>query len=132
MKNPKQKKIHPKEPEQVNITSVLFFKQLQHYEIPLPEREFRFHEKRQWRFDYCWQAQLLALEVEGGVWKYGRHNRPTGFIRDMKKYNEAAAKGYRVIRELPANILKKEFLLFLKTFFISETDSIHGKDESIS
>jgi len=60
--------------------------------------EYRFHEKRLWRFDYAWPEQRLALEIEGAVWTNGRHNRGKGFTDDCEKYSEAAILGWRIIR----------------------------------
>lgn len=62
------------------------------------EWEYRFHPTRKWRFDAAFPNAKVALEIEGGVWQYGRHNRASGFLKDMEKYNEAAALGWRVIR----------------------------------
>ena len=63
-----------------------------------PEREFRFHPTRQWRFDFAWPELMLALEVEGGTRKKGRHQFHEGFTEDCHKYNEAAILGWRVLR----------------------------------
>lgn len=63
-----------------------------------PEREFRFHPKRRWRFDFAFPEFLLAVEIEGGIWTRGRHNRPTGFSGDCEKYNAAALLGWMVLR----------------------------------
>ena len=41
---------------------------------------------------------MIAVEIEGGVWIGGRHTRGKGFLRDIEKYNEAAAMGWRVFR----------------------------------
>jgi very-short-patch-repair endonuclease len=60
--------------------------------------EYRFHPTRKWRFDAAFPSAKVALEIEGGVWNYGRHNRASGFLKDMEKYNEAAMLGWRVIR----------------------------------
>jgi hypothetical protein len=38
------------------------------------------------------------MEIEGGIWLQGRHNRATGFIADMEKYNEATLSGWRIFR----------------------------------
>lgn len=67
-------------------------------------REFRFHPTRKWRFDYALPEYKIAIEVEGGVWTGGRHISPTGFLRDMEKYNSAAALGWRVIRTVPTQL----------------------------
>jgi len=60
--------------------------------------EYRFHLTRKWRFDVAFLSEKVAVEIEGGVWKYGRHNRASGFLNDMEKYNEAATLGWRIIR----------------------------------
>lgn len=69
--------------------------------LPVPVAEHKFHPTRKWRFDYAWPDRLVALEVEGGVWAQGRHTRGSGFVKDMEKYNAAAALGWRVLRALP-------------------------------
>lgn len=71
-----------------------------------PEREFRFDDKRKWRFDFAWPKRKVALEVEGGVWSGGRHVRPAGFAKDVEKYNAATTQGWRVIR-VTAKMLQK-------------------------
>jgi very-short-patch-repair endonuclease len=63
--------------------------------------EHRFDSVRQWRFDYACIGAKIAIEVEGGVWKKGRHTRGDGFIEDMKKYNRATSLGWRVLRYTP-------------------------------
>src|SRR6185437_9180411 len=62
------------------------------------ERELRFYETRNWRFDYAFPDKKVAVEYEGGVWTGGRHFRGAGAIEDMAKYNEAAIAGWKVIR----------------------------------
>lgn len=66
--------------------------------LPTPEREFRFHDTRKWRFDFAWPDQKIAVECEGGAWSGGRHTRGAGFIADCEKYNAAALQGWRVFR----------------------------------
>ena len=66
--------------------------------LPEPEREYRFLPPRRWRFDFAWPALMVALEVEGGVHSGGRHTTGPGFTRDCEKYNEAALRGWTVIR----------------------------------
>ena len=50
-------------------------------------KEHHFAKPRRWRFDYAFPKYKIAIEVEGGVWAGGRHVRPSGFIKDMEKYN---------------------------------------------
>ena len=66
--------------------------------LPVPEREYRFHPTRKWRFDFAWPDYLLAVAIEGGVWSRGRHTRGAGFIKDCLKHNEAAILGWTVLR----------------------------------
>jgi hypothetical protein len=66
--------------------------------LPIPNREYRFHPERRWRFDFAWPDLKLAAEVEGGAWVQGRHTRGAGFERDCEKYNAAALLGWRVLR----------------------------------
>lgn len=66
--------------------------------LPSPESEFRFHPVRKWRFDFAWPDQKVAVEIEGGAWTNGRHQRGKGFIADMDKYNTATLDGWRVFR----------------------------------
>ncbi len=65
---------------------------------PALEREFRFHPTRKWRSDFAHIPSRTLIEIEGGIWINGRHNRAPGFIADMEKYNEATLGGWRVFR----------------------------------
>lgn len=71
--------------------------------------EYKFHDSRMWRFDFAHPESKTAFEIEGGIWINGRHNRGSGFINDMIKYNEAAINGWTVIRLCKENL--KEPLL---------------------
>lgn len=82
--------------------------------IPMPNREWRFGNKRRWRFDFAWIMAKVALEVEGGVWSGGRHTRGSGFLRDMEKYNAATMAGWRVIRCTPQTLLTTETATMLR------------------
>lgn len=66
--------------------------------LPEPEREYRFHPTRRWRFDFAWPDSMLAAEVEGGVWSRGRHTRGKGFVADCIKYNQAVMMGWAIVR----------------------------------
>lgn len=66
--------------------------------LPRPVRELRFHEAREWRFDFAWPTSMVALEIEGGQWVRGRHTRGAGYEGDCQKYSEAAIAGWLVVR----------------------------------
>ncbi len=60
--------------------------------------EYKFHPKRKWRFDYAIPELMIAIEYEGGIFKKGRHVRGKGYTDDCEKYNEAALRGWKVLR----------------------------------
>lgn len=80
--------------------------------LPEPDIEYQFAWPRRWKFDFSWRK--LALEVEGAVWIQGRHTRGSGFVKDMEKYNEAAARGYRIIRVQPKDLCTQETVDLIK------------------
>ena len=84
--------------ERVSPLEALFDLHLRAHGLPAPEREFRFHETRRWRFDFAWPIFRLAVELEGGIWNGGRHTRPAGYAADCEKYNAAAMVGWMVLR----------------------------------
>ena len=83
---------------------------------PWVRKEWRFDEKRKWRFDFAvWsEKSSFAVEIEGGAWIQGRHNRGKGFIADLEKYNHAALLGWRVLRFTPQQVLKGEAIAFIR------------------
>ena len=85
-------------------------------------KEFKFHPKRRWRFDYAIPEHRIALEVEGGVWTGGRHTRPQGFLGDIEKYNIATLMGWRVFRTTPDDLLRTATLNLLKSAISGDFD----------
>lgn len=89
-------------------------------------KEYRFHPKRMWRFDYAIPEHKVALEVEGGVWTNGRHIRAQGFLGDMEKYNTATLMGWKVLRTTPDDLYKLATLRMIKSaitgYFSPESD----------
>jgi very-short-patch-repair endonuclease len=91
--------------------------------LPVPEKEFRFHPTRRWRFDYAFPKEKLAIEQEGGIWikgrsgKGGAHSLPTNILRDMEKQNEAAILGWRVLRFTPDQVKRGLAALQIQRYF---------------
>lgn len=58
----------------------------------------KVHGLKDWRFDIAITSNLIAVELDGGVFNQGRHTRGLGFISDMDKMNAATVNGWRVLR----------------------------------
>ena len=103
-----------------------FLSRLSSADLPEATPEYRFWEGRRFRFDYAWPEHLIALEVEGGLYGNGKncpvckrpsamgHTSVTGIRRDMEKYNEAAALGWRLVRVEPSKLESGETIELLK------------------
>jgi hypothetical protein len=72
--------------------------------LPIPTKEFMFHNTRKWRFDFAFIKEKVAIEIDGAIWANGRHNRGSGFIKDLDKINSAQCLGWIVLRYLPKKI----------------------------
>jgi very-short-patch-repair endonuclease len=82
----------------VSQLEALLLHHLKALKLEMPEAEYRFHEKRKWRFDFAYPDRQLAIEVEGGTYSNGRHTRAKGYEADCEKYNTAALQGWTVLR----------------------------------
>ena len=95
-------------------TEVLFQHFLMNAYLPVAVPEWIFAQPRKWRFDYAWPEYKIALEVEGGIWTRGRHTRGAGFLKDIEKYNAAAALGWLVLRTTPKGLLTSDTVELLR------------------
>lgn len=92
--------------------------------LPMPTREYQFHPKRRWKFDFAWPDRMFAVEVEGGLYTNGRHTRGAGYEKDIEKYNEALLLGWRVLRVSPAQIRKGQALTWIiRAFAVPISDN---------
>lgn len=96
--------------------------------LPRPEAEFSFHPQRRWRFDFAWEAQHVALEIEGNVWASvngtkSRHFHGKGILADMDKYNSAAILGWFVLRVTPKQFESGGVFELLKRAFERADDA---------
>jgi len=85
--------------------------------------EHRFCERR-WRFDFAWPNQMVALEVEGGVWKGGKggHTSGVGFTKDCEKYNTATVMGWKVLRVVGPQIRDGSMINWVKGVLSGEIE----------
>ncbi|MFN3785205.1 MAG: hypothetical protein ACK4RS_00040 [Thiothrix sp.] len=88
--------------------------QRQHLSWPPHCREFRFHSKRRWRFDFAWPEKKLAVEVQGGIFSYGAHTRGAGFRNDREKINAAILDGWRVLEFTDREITNGEAICVIE------------------
>jgi very-short-patch-repair endonuclease len=72
------------------------FQEMKLYGLPMPERQFRFHPTRRWAADFCFVDAKIIVEVSGGLYVTGRHNRGAQMEQEYEKINEAQKLGYRV------------------------------------
>lgn len=82
--------------------------------LPAPVAEHGFHPTRKWRFDYAWPEQLVAVEVQGGLFTRGRHTRGPALRKEYEKLREAAACGWLVLPVPPDEVTSKDFLRQLR------------------
>lgn len=82
-----------------------------------PEREYRFHPTRRWRFDFAFPDVRLAVELNGSIFNAengadaGRHSRGVGQMNDYEKGNAAAEIGWTVLWYGPPHVRSGEAAL---------------------
>lgn len=91
--------------------------------LPKPELEYKFNPERKWRFDFSWPTKIdgpymlackVALEVQGGIWVQGGHNRGAGLRKEHEKRNAAACLGWRIIYVEPKDLCTTETVELIK------------------
>jgi very-short-patch-repair endonuclease len=65
--------------------------------------EYRFDEKRKFKFDIALPELKIAIEYEGIVSAKSRHTSKTGYSKDCEKYNLATVQGWKVLRYTALN-----------------------------
>jgi very-short-patch-repair endonuclease len=76
--------------------------------LPTPEREGVLVPGRRFRCDLFWPAAKVICEVEGDVWRGGRHSRGAGMTSDAEKYNLLTILGWKVLRVTSGHIKSGE------------------------
>lgn len=82
-----------------NDLEAMFLMQLRALGLPEPQREYKFHKTRKWRFDFAYPEKMIAIEIDGGTYsRKSRHTSPIGYRKDCEKINTATALNWRVFR----------------------------------
>lgn len=84
------------------------------WQLPKPERQYRWRVGRRWRADFAWPSRKLLLECQGAVFARGRHTRGKGYTRDCVKLNEAQLAGWRILWVTPGMIDDGSAIEFIK------------------
>lgn len=91
--------------------------------LPKPLVEFRFHPERKWRFDFAFLDDddelgvlfpKVAIEVQGGLFIQGRHNRGAALRLEHEKLNTAAELGWRILYLEPQNLCLVDTVKLIK------------------
>lgn len=98
------------------------------YALPAFAREFRFHPVREWRFDFAWPQYLVAAEVDGGGWTFGRHNRPRTFAEDLAKMAHAQLLGWVVFRCTPQQVADGYALRWLRAHLLIRSGALDRQE----
>jgi hypothetical protein len=66
-------------------------------DLPIPERDYKFHPTRRWKADFCIFPAKVLIELHGGGAR-GRHSTVKGHAADCEKLNEAQKMGFLVLQ----------------------------------
>jgi hypothetical protein len=93
--------------------------------LPTPIAEYRFAlvHGRQWRFDYAWPGRKVAIEIDGGLWIHGRHQRPAGVLSDNEKRNTAQIDGWIVLTVTPQQVASGAAVALVRRALAARTEN---------
>jgi very-short-patch-repair endonuclease len=101
----------------------LFAAMVREAKLPPPEREVRFWPGRKFRFDFAWVSHSIAVEIMGGTWVNGGHNRGGYYERDCVKFNEATLRGWQVYRFTTDMVTSGDAIVTIERAFGREVDT---------
>jgi hypothetical protein len=94
--------------------------------LPAPVLEYRFNQEstqpelhpktgkpREWRFDMLFE-DWLAVEIQGGIYIGGGHNRGKDMEDDYAKYNAAVRLGFSILFFTPEQIEDGSAFAYIK------------------
>ena len=96
----------PKRKPQRSEWEDLLYAQLKSSGTPLPVRQYEFAKciGRKFRADAAWLDERLVVEINGGIWRNGRHNTGIGYENDMERNALAVGLGFRVMQFSPRHV----------------------------
>ena len=75
--------------------------------------KYKFHPTRKWELDFAHVASKVALEIDGGEFSNGAHNRGARMANDYEKRNAAIELGW-VVFQLTGAMVKNDPLGWAK------------------
>jgi very-short-patch-repair endonuclease len=78
--------------------------------------QYKFMEGRKFAIDFAWVDKKLAIEIEGGTWINGGHNRGKIFESNCEKYNELAKRGWTLFRFTTGMVTSGQAIMFVQDF----------------
>lgn len=94
--------------------ATIFAQTCEQFGLPKPVAEFKWHPTRKFRADYAWPEHRVLLELQGGVYTFGKHGRGSGIVKDMEKVSEASALGWLTIQILPKDLMSVKTTNYVK------------------
>lgn len=93
---------------------VILTSMLRPHGVSEPRTEYLFDSVRRWRFDFAWPGAdapgwhgtplKLAIEIDGGLFVNGAHNRGMALLGQYEKDREAQLQGWMVLRYSPQQL----------------------------
>lgn len=94
---------------------VIFDRLCEANQIPPSVKEYAFAAPaRKWRFDHAWIDAKVALEIQGGLFRGGRHVRGAALLKEHEKLNAAAIAGWRLLYCSPKELETGEIFNTIK------------------
>lgn len=68
-------------------------------DLPRPTREYAAVPDRKYRVDFCWEREMLAVELQGGC-----HTVRARWMQDIEKSQELLLCGWKVLYLSPMDV----------------------------
>lgn len=81
--------------------------------------QYKFLQDRKFAIDFAMIDKKLAIEIEGGTWINGGHNRGKIFESNCEKYNELSKRGWTLFRFTTGMVTSGKAILFVQDFLKS-------------